>query len=113
METPDSLTAAMGKIISHFQAQYGEAVKAYWFYAEDTCPCCAKREIGLLKVKHEYAVSLNAFLYNEMSVLIGYSLCRICVMDLFKASKKRQAIMHQRIEKHLVEAYHRYLALAN
>ena len=113
MDTQDSLAAAIDKMISHFKAHYGESIKTYWFYEGDTCPCCAKRKVGALKVNHEYAVSLNAFLYNEMSVLIGYMLCRICAIDILETSKKRQVVMHQRIEKHLIEAYHRHLSLAD
>jgi hypothetical protein len=113
MDNLDPYAAAIEKMISLCKAQYGESIKAYWFYKEDLCPCCAKREVGLFKFKHEDAFSLNAFMYDEMSVLIGYALCRVCVADLRQASKKRVAVMHDRIEKHLIEAYHKHLSLAN
>jgi len=113
MDTQDPFTAAIEKMLSLCQAQYGESIKAYWFYKEDLCPGCSKRQVEIFKFKHEDAFSLNAFMYHEMSVLIGYMLCGICVADLRKTSKKRQAMMHDRIEKHLTEAYHKHLALAN
>jgi hypothetical protein len=113
MDTLDPYATAIEKMISLCKAQHGESIKAYWFYKEDLCPCCAKREIDLFKFQHEDAFSLNAFMYNERSVLIGYALCRVCVMDLRQASKKRVAVMHDQIEKHLIEAYHKHLSLAN
>ena len=113
MDTLDPFAAAMEKMLSMCQAQYGDTIKAYWFYAEDECPCCAKRRVEIFKYKHDDAFSLNAFMYHAMGVLIGYALCGICIADLLKTSKKRQAMMHERIEKHLIEAYHKHLSHAN
>lgn len=113
MEAQDPFAAAIEKMLALCEAQYGKSIKAYWFYKEDVCPCCAKRQVDLFKYKHEDVFSLNAFMYNEMSVLIGYALCGVCVADLQKTSKKHLAIMHDRIEKRLIEAYHRHLSHAN
>ncbi len=113
MATQDAINAAIEKMLSLCKAQYGEAIQSYWFYGEDLCPCCAKRQVGLFKFKQEDVFSLNAFMYHEKSVLIGYALCEFCVADLQRTSKKRQVMMHVRIEKQLIEAYHKKLALAN
>ncbi len=113
MDALDPFATAIEQMLSLCKAQYGESIKAYWFYKEDLCPGCAKRQVEIFKYKHEDAFSLNTFMYNELGVLIGYTLCGICVADLHKTSKKRQAIMHDRIEKHLIEAYRKHLSLAN
>jgi hypothetical protein len=113
MDTLDPFAAAIDKMFALCKAQYGESIKAYWFYEQDLCPCCAKRPVGIFKFKHEDAISLNAFMYREMGVLIGYALCGACVADLRRTSMKRQVMMHERIEKHLIEAYQKHVALAN
>ena len=113
MDTQEPFAAAVDKMLSLCKTQYGDAVKAFWFYEAETCPCCTKRQVGTVKYKHEDAVSLNAFMYREMGVLIGYLLCGVCVTDLLRTSKKRQAIMHAHIEQSLIDGYHKHLTSAN
>lgn len=113
MDMQDPFAVAIEKMLSLCQAQYGESIKAYWFYKDELCPCCAKRQVEIFKYKHEDAFSLNTFMYNELGVLIGYTLCGICAADLLKTSKKHQAIMHDRIEQHLIEAYRKHLSHVN
>ena len=113
MDIQEQLAATMEKILSICQAQYGKSIKTYWFYDDDLCPCCAKRRTETFKYKHKEALSLNAFMYHELGVLIGYALCGICAADLLKSSKKHQALMHESIERHLIEAYHKHMLRAN
>ena len=113
MASSEQLSAAMERMLSLCQAQYGKSIKTYWFYETDLCPCCAKRQIEVFKYKDADALSLNAFTYREPGVLIGYALCGICAADLRRTSKERQAHMHERIEQHLIEAYHKHMLHAN
>ena len=113
MTSSEQLSAAMEKMLSLCQAQYGKSIKTYWFYEDDLCPCCAKRKIDVFKYKDQDALSLNAFMCHELGVLMGYALCGICVADLRNTSKKRQALMHEHIEQHLIEAYHKHMLRAN
>ncbi|HEX7588284.1 MAG TPA: hypothetical protein VF478_08220 [Anaerolineae bacterium] len=103
----------MEKMLSLRQAQHGQSIKTYWFYKNDLCPCCAKRRVEIFKYKREDALSLNAFMYRELGVLIGYPLCGICASDLRNPSKKRQMLMNERIEQHLIEAYQKHMLRAN
>ena len=113
MNTLNPIEAAMEKMLALCQAQYGDAIKTYWFYSESVCPCCAKRQTAVFKHKNENAVSLNAFMYRERGVLIGYVLCGFCISELLKTSKKRQAIMHENIEKNLIAAYQKHVSQMN
>ncbi|MBI5035398.1 MAG: hypothetical protein HZB51_33140 [Chloroflexi bacterium] len=113
MEPPNPIQAAMEKMLTVCQAQYGNAIKTYWFYAEEICPCCTKRQTLLFKHKNENAVSLNAFMYRERGVLIGYTLCGLCISELLKTSKKRQTLMHENIEMNLIAAYQKHMSHLN
>lgn len=95
------------------QAQYGQAIKTYWFYTEEICPYCSKRQTAILKHKNQDAISLNAFMYRERGVLIGYTLCGFCVSEMLRTSKKRQVLMHENIEKNLIAAYQKHLSHLN
>jgi hypothetical protein len=37
------------------KAQFGDAVKSFWFYEGDFCPGCLARPIGVIKMKGENA----------------------------------------------------------
>ena len=113
MGSPNPIEAAMEKMLALCQAQYGDAIKTYWFYSESVCPCCGKRQTVVFKHENENAVSLNAFMYRERGVLIGYVLCGFCISELLKTSQKRQMIMHENIEKNLIAAYQKYMSRMN
>ena len=93
--------------------QFGDAVKSFWFYEGDLCPACLARPIGVIRMKGERAVSLNAFIYRPRGVLIGYFLCEICANYIFKEAEKnpyKQTPLHPDIERNLTDAYLKYLS---
>jgi hypothetical protein len=93
--------------------QFGDAVKSFWFYEGDLCPACLARPIGVIRMKGERAVSLNAFIYRPRGVLIGYFLCEICANYVFKEAEQnpyKQTPLHTDIERNLTDAYLKYLA---
>jgi hypothetical protein len=95
------------------KAQFGDAVKSFWFYEGDLCPACLARPIGVIKMKGENAVAINGFMYRPRGVLIGYFLCETCANFIFKEAEKnpyKQTPLHADIERNLAEAYHRHLS---
>ena len=96
------------------KAQFGEAVKSFWFYEGDLCPGCLSRPISVIKLKGEDALAINGFMYRPRGVLIGYFLCEVCANYIFKEAEKnpyKQTPLHADIERNLAEAYLRYLSL--
>ena len=95
------------------KAQFGDAVKSFWFYEGELCPGCLARPIGVIKIKGENAVAINGFMYRPRGVLIGYFLCDTCANYIFKEAAKNpytQTPLHADIERNLAEAYHKYMA---
>ena len=95
------------------KAQFGDAVKSFWFYEGELCPGCLARPIGVIKIKGENAVAINGFMYRPRGVLIGYFLCDTCANYIFKEAAKnpyKQTPLHADIERNLAEAYHKYMA---
>ncbi|MDO8755480.1 MAG: hypothetical protein Q7J80_16405 [Anaerolineales bacterium] len=117
--SPDPKTAAdelMKAMFEHGKAQFGSAVKSFWFYDGDLCPACFQREIGLVKFKGKDALAINAFIYRERGVLIGYLLCGTCAEYIHAEAKKnpyKQTPMHADIETNLIAAYHKHLMSLN
>ena len=110
-------TAALGELMETMfrqaKAQFGAAVKSFWFYDGDLCPACMQRPIGVVKFRGKEALAINAFIYRARGVLIGYFLCETCVTYIFDQAQKhpyRQTPLHADIESHLTAAYHRHLA---
>jgi hypothetical protein len=97
-------------MMSYGQAQFGDAVKAYWVYAGDLCPGCLKRPIDAMKYKGKEGLAVNSFIYRERGVLIGYLLCGRCAKGLYEGAPRPDDELHQNIERNLIAAYHRYLA---
>ncbi len=113
----DANTAAlddlMDKLFMQAKAQFGAAIKSFWFYDGDLCPACVQRSIGVVKYKGQDALAINAFIYRERGVLIGYFLCETCATHIFKEAQKnpyRQTPIHADIERNLTDAYHKHLA---
>ena len=103
----------LGKLYAQAKAQFGNTIKSFWFYDSDLCPACTERPIGVVKFKGKDALAINAFIYRERGVLIGYFLCEICVKYIFKEAQKnpyRQTLKHADIERNLITAYHKHLA---
>ena len=52
---PDSPSAEIDKLLSQFfsqsRAQFGSAVKSYWFYDGGLCPGCSQPSDGVMKFK--------------------------------------------------------------
>lgn len=95
------------------KAQFGDAIKSFWFYDGDLCPACMARPIDVMKVKGKDALSLNAFIYRPRGILIGYFLCQACATYVFDEARKnpyKQTPLHTDIEQNLIAAYHRHLA---
>lgn len=113
--SPNPKTAAddlMNMMFTQAKAQFGSAVKSSWFYGGDLCPACAQRPIGVVKFKGKDALAINAFIYRERGVLIGYYLCETCATYIHTEAKKnpyKQTPMHTDIENNLKDAYHKHL----
>jgi hypothetical protein len=62
MGEQDFAAAVLDTLISFGKAQFGDAVKAYWVYAGDLCPCCMKRKIekNLVSACLQHLASLDA-----------------------------------------------------
>jgi hypothetical protein len=112
----DTKAAADGLLNTLFKqakAQFGDAVKSFWFYDGDLCPACMARPIGVVKFKGKDALAINAFIYRPRGVLIGYFLCETCAKFIFKEAQKnpyKQTPLHTDIEQNLAAAYHKHLA---
>ncbi|MBU0510337.1 MAG: hypothetical protein KJ638_01375 [Chloroflexi bacterium] len=101
----------MAQMFQQAKAQFGKAIKAYWFNDGDACPGCGS-EIDNVNFKGEAAISLNAFIYRERGVLIGYFLCSRCVERVFRYAKQnphQQTELHTTIEKNLIQAYQKHI----
>jgi hypothetical protein len=95
------------------KAQFGDAMKSFWFYDGDFCPGCLARPIDRMKFKGKDALSVNGYIYRPRGVLIGYFLCDVCANFIFKEAEKhpyKQTPLHADIERNLADAYLRYLS---
>jgi len=102
----------VAELFARAQAQFGSAVKGYWFYDGDSCPGCGSA-VSPMKHKGKNALSLNAFIYRPRGMLIGYVLCGRCARHIFQAARKNpntQTPLHAVIEQNLTTAYQRHLA---
>ncbi len=98
------------------RAQFGDAVKAFWFYEDEFCPGCAVRPIGTMKIKGEDSVAINGFMYRQRGVLIGYFLCGTCATYIHGEAKKnpyKETSLHTDIERNLIAGYHKHLKSLN
>jgi len=84
------------------QRQFGSAVRLRWFHSLDPCPGCGKK-IGAMKWKGEDVLSLNAFIFREHGVLIGYLLCGKCGKKVINSTETTP--LHLKIEETLKRAY--------
>ncbi|MDO9303686.1 MAG: hypothetical protein Q7T89_20030 [Anaerolineales bacterium] len=98
------------------KAQFGNAVKSFWFYEDEMCPACSQHPIGVVKFKGKDALPINGFMYRERGVLIGYFLCETCAKYIFKEAEKNpytQTPLHADIEQNLITAYQKHLMSLN
>ena len=101
----------LAQMFQQAHAQFGDAVKSHWFHGSEICPGC-EIEVDAMKFKGKEALSLNAFIYRERSVLIGYLLCGRCASKIMRDAEKnpyKETPLHAKIEKNLIEAYKRYV----
>ena len=101
----------LDQLFRQAQSQFGSAVKGRWFHDGDGCPGCGK-EVDVMKYKKQDALSLNAFIFREHGVLIGYLLCGKCAGHIFRESEKnpnRKLPIHDEIEKNLKHAFVKHL----
>jgi len=112
MQSDEYANEALDELFMRAKAQFGSAVKTCWFYTEDECPGCGSRRIGPLKHQGKDSLSLNAFIYREDGVLIGYMLCGNCAAKILKTSQKKphaKTSLHAAIEERLIQAYPHYI----
>jgi hypothetical protein len=106
----------MKALYKQARAQFGSAIKSFWFHDGDFCPGCSVRTIGPVQFKGKEALAINAFIYRERGVLIGYFLCDVCANFIFKEAEKHpytQTPLHTDIERNLISAYHKHLSTLN
>jgi len=96
-------------VLNMMKAQFGHAVKAFWVYDGDLCPCCLAQPIDEMMYEGERAVSVNAFMYRERGVLIAYLLCGRCAQEILARSKDGPTEFHTAIERNLTSAYLQYV----
>jgi hypothetical protein len=101
------------RLFEQAKLQFGDAAKGFWFYEDELCPGCLQAPISKMKFKGKDALSLNAFIYRERGILIGYFLCGLCAAYIFEQSEKRPGVqtpLHGTIEQNLIVAYHKHLS---
>lgn len=107
----DDVDAILTQMFLQARSQFGNAIKSFWFHDKDACPGCS-RNIDLMKVKGKDAMSLNAYIYRERGVLIGYFLCSRCAQKVFQGAKRnpgQQTSRHATIEINLAKAYRNHM----
>jgi hypothetical protein len=103
----------MATLYTQAYAQFGKAIQSFWFYDGDLCPACTKNAIDVMKYIGKDAVPINAFIYRQRGVLIGYFLCETCIRYILKEARKnpyQQTPLHADIERNLIAAYTKHLA---
>src|SRR5439155_1891890 len=98
--TNNEISDLLEQLFRQAQMQFGSAIKSRWFHDGDGCPGCG-REIDAVKFKGKDTLSLNAFIFREHGVLIGYLLCGKCAKHIFRAAEKhpmRPTALHTVIE---------------
>lgn len=105
-----SFDDALTFLFAQAHAQFGNAVKGYWFYESEHCPGCG-RLVDRLRYKKD-TLSLNAFIYRRRGILIGYLLCAQCARAIVRAAQQqpgRQTGRHAVIEDTLSRAYEAHM----
>jgi hypothetical protein len=112
MDGNESIDNVLAQMFLQMHAHFGDAIKSYWFNDSGICPGCG-RQVGKVKHKGKDAVSLNAFIYREVGVLIGYFLCQRCMKEVFRTAKQtpgQQGPRHDDIEANLRAAYQQHVS---
>jgi hypothetical protein len=101
----------LDQLFRQAQMQFGAAITGRWLHDGDGCPGCGN-EITVTKYKKRDTLSLNAFLFREHGVLIGYMLCGKCATHIIRESEKRpygKLAIHDVIERNLKQAFVKHL----
>lgn len=107
MDTPDDIDAVLQQFFMQAHAQFGDAIKGYWFNESGQCPACL-RAVEKFKMKGKDMMSLNAYIFRRKGILIGYFLCGHCAKRIFNDAQRnpgQQTAVHGRIEANLEKAY--------
>ena len=115
-ETKSAADSLLRVMFEQGKAQFGDAVKSFWFYDDEFCPGCAVRPIGVVKFKGKDSVAINGFMYRQRGVLIGYFLCGTCAAHIHSEAQKHpytETPLHAEIEKNLIAGYHKHLSSLN
>ena len=111
MNRQEYIDGVMAQLLMQARAQFGSAIKGFWPYSGDGCPGCGG-DINVFQIKGQDAASLNAFIYRERGILIGYFLCSRCAKQIFASTKRmpgKQIARHDTIEATLIKAYQAHL----
>lgn len=111
MHIEDLIESTMIKMFAQLHAQMGNALKGYWFYESNRCPGCG-RKAGPMRYRGKDALSINAYIYRQRGILIGYLLCGRCANEIHQAAKRKpgqQTARHDDIEPTLNAAYEAHL----
>jgi hypothetical protein len=111
MTTEDQIDQAMIEMFARTHANFGKAVKGYWFYDSEACPGCG-RKVSPMRHKGGDALSLNAYIYRKRGILIGYILCGRCATEIHRAAKRNPGVQiarHDIIETTLGNAYEAHM----
>ncbi len=103
----EEIDATLMQFFAQARAQFGDAVKAYWFNDSEKCPACL-RTVDTFKMKGHDRISLNGYIFRKKGILIGYFLCGRCAKRIFKDAKQnpyQQTEVHEHIEANLEKAY--------
>ena len=101
---------ALMQMFIQAHAQFGDAVRGYWLNESGLCPGC-RRKVDVMKWKGKDALSLNADIYRQKGILIGYFLCNRCANKVFRDAKRnpgQETSLHATIETNLINAYKAY-----
>jgi hypothetical protein len=115
-ETKSAVEDLMEIMFRQGKAQFGDAVKSFWFYDDELCPGCMSNPIGVVKFRGKDSVPINGFMYRERGVLIGYFLCGTCAETIHSEAKKnpyKETPLHADIERNLIAGYHKHLSSLN
>jgi hypothetical protein len=111
MNVQEHVEMLLADLFVRSRAQFGEAIKGFWFYEPDPCPGCG-RVIDKMRYKGQDALSLNAYIYRARGMLIGYFLCGQCAQTIFRAARRqpgKETALHKTIEVNLGQAYERHI----
>jgi hypothetical protein len=112
MNTNQTLEDLMAEVFSHARMQLGNAIQGHWFHDSQRCPGC-RRPVDAGQDGGTQTLSLNAFIYRERGVLIGYLLCTRCAHRIMRSAQKRPGVqipLHSRIEQTLIQAYQQHVS---